>query len=109
MTTRILSQSDCTLLSLCFKICVDIYGWLTFTAKLIPSRKKDNSNADTTGVNMSTRESRIVVQTSSEVDLVNDGYRWRKYGQKLVKGNANPRYMLNFHFKYSFIFCHCVG
>ncbi|KAL9316817.1 hypothetical protein ACSQ67_017818 [Phaseolus vulgaris] len=53
--------------------------------------KKDNSNADTTGVNMSTRESRIVVQTSSEVDLVNDGYRWRKYGQKLVKGNANPR------------------
>lgn len=71
--------------------------------------KKDNSNADTTGVNMSTRESRIVVQTSSEVDLVNDGYRWRKYGQKLVKGNANPRYMLNFHFKYSFIFCHCVG
>jgi len=58
---------------------------------------------------MSTRESRVVVQTSSEVDLVNDGYRWRKYGQKLVKGNANPRYMLNFHFKYSLIFCHCDG
>lgn len=48
---------------------------------------------------MSTRESRVVVQTSSEVDLVNDGYRWRKYGQKLVKGNTNPRYMLTFHFK----------
>ncbi|XP_027332015.1 WRKY transcription factor 1-like isoform X2 [Abrus precatorius] len=40
----------------------------------------------------STCESRFVVQTSSEVDLVNDGYRWRKYGQKLVKGNTNPRY-----------------
>lgn len=36
-------------------------------------------------------ESRHVVQTTSEVDLVNDGYRWRKYGQKLVKGNPNPR------------------
>lgn len=54
-------------------------------------QKKDNSNADVTGVDMSTSESRVVVQTSSEVDLVNDGYRWRKYGQKLVKGNTNPR------------------
>lgn len=32
-----------------------------------------------------------VLQTVSEVDVVNDGYRWRKYGQKFVKGNANPR------------------
>lgn len=36
-------------------------------------------------------ESRHIVQTSSEVDVVNDGYRWRKYGQKFVKGNPNPR------------------
>ncbi|KAI3774857.1 hypothetical protein L1987_49420 [Smallanthus sonchifolius] len=34
---------------------------------------------------------RVVVQTTSVVDIVNDGYRWRKYGQKLVKGNPNPR------------------
>ncbi|KAB2613485.1 WRKY transcription factor 1-like [Pyrus ussuriensis x Pyrus communis] len=33
----------------------------------------------------------VVVQTLSEVDIVSDGYRWRKYGQKLVKGNPNPR------------------
>jgi len=37
-------------------------------------------------------EARLVVQTLSEVDIVNDGYRWRKYGQKFVKGNPNPRY-----------------
>ncbi|KAJ6768360.1 WRKY TRANSCRIPTION FACTOR 58-RELATED [Salix koriyanagi] len=36
-------------------------------------------------------ESRIVVQTTSEVDLLDDGYRWRKYGQKVVKGNHYPR------------------
>ncbi|KAJ0980219.1 hypothetical protein J5N97_008474 [Dioscorea zingiberensis] len=36
-------------------------------------------------------ESRIIVQTTSEVDLLDDGYRWRKYGQKVVKGNPNPR------------------
>ncbi|WOK94428.1 hypothetical protein Cni_G03130 [Canna indica] len=36
-------------------------------------------------------EPRIVVQTTSEVDLLDDGYRWRKYGQKVVKGNRHPR------------------
>lgn len=77
---------------------------LYLTAKLIPNRKKDSSNVDVTGVDMSTCESRVVVRTSSEVDFVNDGYRWRKYGQKMVKGNANPRYMLAFHFKGSRIF-----
>ncbi|KAJ6726679.1 WRKY TRANSCRIPTION FACTOR PROTEIN 1-RELATED [Salix purpurea] len=39
-------------------------------------------------------ESRIVVQTTSEVDLLDDGYRWRKYGQKVVKGNHYPRHRL---------------
>ena len=37
------------------------------------------------------REPRIVVQTSSDIDILDDGYRWRKYGQKVVKGNHNPR------------------
>nr|QCV57327.1 WRKY transcription factor [Fagopyrum tataricum] len=36
-------------------------------------------------------EPRIIVQTTSEVDLLEDGYRWRKYGQKVVKGNPYPR------------------
>lgn len=36
-------------------------------------------------------EPRIIVQTTSEVDLLDDGYRWRKYGQKVVKGNPFPR------------------
>ncbi|MCL7041402.1 hypothetical protein MKW94_029979 [Papaver nudicaule] len=35
--------------------------------------------------------SRIIVQTTSEVDLLDDGFRWRKYGQKVVKGNPHPR------------------
>lgn len=37
------------------------------------------------------REPRVVVQTPSDVDILDDGYRWRKYGQKVVKGNPNPR------------------
>ncbi|KAJ4730181.1 putative WRKY transcription factor [Melia azedarach] len=54
-------------------------------------RKKDNYNTSATIVERPSGEQRVVVQTLSEVDFVNDGYRWRKYGQKLVKGNPNPR------------------
>lgn len=32
--------------------------------------------------------------TKSEVDHLDDGYRWRKYGQKAVKNNPFPRYQL---------------
>ncbi|KAK1567576.1 hypothetical protein Q3G72_013782 [Acer saccharum] len=54
-------------------------------------RKNENPNASATFADKSTGEARLVVQSYSEVDIVNDGYRWRKYGQKLVKGNPNPR------------------
>nr|QIL87960.1 putative WRKY transcription factor 4 [Lilium longiflorum] len=37
------------------------------------------------------REPRVVVQSASDIGRVSDGYRWRKYGQKTVKGNPNPR------------------
>ncbi|MQM06964.1 hypothetical protein Taro_039798 [Colocasia esculenta] len=37
------------------------------------------------------KEPKVVVQTASDAGFVSDGYRWRKYGQKIVKGNPNPR------------------
>ncbi|KVI02533.1 DNA-binding WRKY [Cynara cardunculus var. scolymus] len=36
-------------------------------------------------------EPKIVVQTRSEVDILDDGFKWRKYGQKAVKGTTYPR------------------
>nr|GEV71974.1 hypothetical protein [Tanacetum cinerariifolium] len=36
-------------------------------------------------------EPKVVVQMRSEVDILDDGFKWRKYGQKLVKGNTYPR------------------
>ncbi|ONK63234.1 uncharacterized protein A4U43_C07F12770 [Asparagus officinalis] len=37
------------------------------------------------------REPRIAFLTKSEVDHLEDGYRWRKYGQKAVKNSPFPR------------------
>ncbi|KAI5683188.1 hypothetical protein M9H77_04416 [Catharanthus roseus] len=54
-------------------------------------QKRETANVDDNLVKKTYCESRYVVQTMSEVDVINDCYRWRKYGQKLVKGNPNPR------------------
>ncbi|KAF8035579.1 hypothetical protein BT93_C1571 [Corymbia citriodora subsp. variegata] len=37
------------------------------------------------------KKPKIVVHTAGEVGISADGYRWRKYGQKMVKGNPRPR------------------
>nr|USN24506.1 WRKY transcription factor [Panax notoginseng] len=54
-------------------------------------RKVEAYAAEVSGATRAIREPRVVVQTTSEVDILDDGYRWRKYGQKVVKGNPNPR------------------
>ncbi|KAK3032474.1 hypothetical protein RJ639_037287 [Escallonia herrerae] len=54
-------------------------------------RKTDVCAVDIMPVVKPIREPRVVVQTVSEVDILDDGYRWRKYGQKVVRGNPNPR------------------
>ncbi|XP_004499679.1 probable WRKY transcription factor 2 isoform X2 [Cicer arietinum] len=54
-------------------------------------RKLESYATEMSGATRAIREPRVVVQTTSEVDILDDGYRWRKYGQKVVKGNPNPR------------------
>ncbi|KAJ6414743.1 hypothetical protein OIU84_003705, partial [Salix udensis] len=36
------------------------------------------------------RKPKYAFQTRSRVDILDDGYRWRKYGQKAVKNNKFP-------------------
>ncbi|OMO84157.1 DNA-binding WRKY [Corchorus capsularis] len=38
-----------------------------------------------------TRKHKYAFQTRSQVDILDDGYRWRKYGQKTVKNSKFPR------------------
>ena len=37
---------------------------------------------------------RFSFQTRSPIEILDDGYRWRKYGQKTVKNSAHPRYVI---------------
>ncbi|XP_061341676.1 probable WRKY transcription factor 25 [Gastrolobium bilobum] len=60
-----------------------------------PDAKRWRTECENEGIsaagNRTVREPRVVVQTTTDIDILDDGYRWRKYGQKVVKGNTNPR------------------
>lgn len=40
---------------------------------------------------------RFAFHTKSVDDVLDDGYKWRKYGQKSVKNNSHPRYVIFYH------------
>ncbi|XP_010548498.1 PREDICTED: probable WRKY transcription factor 32 [Tarenaya hassleriana] len=53
--------------------------------------KKDNNTSCLDFVSKSEKKHKFVVHAAGDVGVSGDGYRWRKYGQKMVKGNPNPR------------------
>nr|AFK48344.1 unknown [Medicago truncatula] len=55
-------------------------------------KQKTNKQLKTKKTNLKRqREPRFAFMTKSEVDHLEDGYRWRKYGQKAVKNSPFPR------------------
>jgi hypothetical protein len=46
---------------------------------------------DKVKLNKRVREPRYAIQTRSDVEVMEDGYKWRKYGQKAVKNSPHPR------------------
>jgi len=38
---------------------------------------------------------RVAFKTKSEIEIMDDGFKWRKYGKKMVKNSPNPRYGKN--------------
>ncbi|KAL8097596.1 putative WRKY transcription factor 43 [Apium graveolens] len=62
-------------------------GGMNFTGT---NDRNDEVNVDAKQKNKNKKQ-RFAFQTRSQVDILDDGYRWRKYGQKAVKNNAYPR------------------
>lgn len=55
------------------------------------------------------REPRFCFKTlSADVDVLDDGYKWRKYGQKVVKNTLHPRYLPTLLFMHASTLCVCV-
>lgn len=59
-----------------------LLGVSTYKLKKIKARRK-------------VRDPRFCFKTMSDVDVLDDGYKWRKYGQKVVKNTLHPRYSIN--------------
>lgn len=55
------------------------------------TKSKQQLKAKKTICQKKQKEPRFAFMTKSEVDFLEDGYRWRKYGQKAVKNSPFPR------------------
>ncbi|KAK8665973.1 hypothetical protein V6N13_006127 [Hibiscus sabdariffa] len=54
-------------------------------------RKNENQSGEMGTLGDCIQEPPVVVQSSTDSEIIGDGFRWRKYGQKVVKGNSYPR------------------
>ncbi|XP_021756404.1 probable WRKY transcription factor 12 [Chenopodium quinoa] len=53
--------------------------------------KNSSSEKNKMKIRRKLREPRFCFQTRSDIDVLEDGYKWRKYGQKVVKNSLHPR------------------
>ncbi|XP_010692038.2 probable WRKY transcription factor 12 [Beta vulgaris subsp. vulgaris] len=53
--------------------------------------KSSTSEKNKMKIRRKLREPRFCFQTRSDIDVLDDGYKWRKYGQKVVKNSLHPR------------------
>lgn len=64
----------------------NINYWFYVDTRIRPMPKKKYQKKE--------RGPRFAFLTKSEEDYIDDGYKWRKYGQKDLKRSPHPRYIL---------------
>ncbi|CAI9787417.1 unnamed protein product [Fraxinus pennsylvanica] len=57
----------------------------------LKKRQKKSVTGDMVTIAKPGKKPKTVVEEAGDVGISGDGYRWRKYGQKMVKGNHHPR------------------
>ncbi|KAL3521941.1 hypothetical protein ACH5RR_014775 [Cinchona calisaya] len=63
-------------------------GW---APKKVPKLNNSKSPVDLVADQATMRKARVSVRARSEAPMITDGCQWRKYGQKMAKGNPCPR------------------
>ncbi|KAK2980089.1 hypothetical protein RJ640_012620 [Escallonia rubra] len=67
------------------------YMFFNFFPSVWKTRTKKSTAASSGPLLNHGKKSKIVVHAVGDVGISGDGYRWRKYGQKMVKGTPHPR------------------
>ncbi|KAK4404297.1 putative WRKY transcription factor 32 [Sesamum angolense] len=57
----------------------------------VKEEQKRSSSGELSSISKTGKKPKYVVHAAGDVGISGDGYRWRKYGQKMVKGNPHPR------------------
>ncbi|KAI8525083.1 hypothetical protein RHMOL_Rhmol13G0200300 [Rhododendron molle] len=65
-------------------------GWVPNKAPKL-SNGSSKTSIDQAATEATMRKARVSVRARSEAPMITDGCQWRKYGQKMAKGNPCPR------------------
>lgn len=65
--------------------------WVPNKAPKLNPPRGNSSPVDQAAAEATMRKARVSVRARSEAPMISDGCQWRKYGQKMAKGNPCPR------------------